>query len=218
MKEDKKVKEYFEKTAKDFDDIYDNRGGPIKKIANKLFRKGMRERFNLTLQLCSSENKTLLDIGCGAGRFTIPLAEKGTRVTGIDYSQEMIRMARDYLKNYEKKTNKKLDIKYFCSDFLKDFPSDKSFDLVLAIGVFDYLQEPLPFLKKMKAVTDETIITSFPKKFTPQMPIRKLWLMTKKCPAYFYTKEEIKKLYSSAGVKDYEIIDISAGYLVKAHV
>ena len=72
MTESIKVKEYFTRAAKEFDDIYDNRGGPIKKLANMLFRKGMRERFDLTLQFCGTGEKSVLDIGCGAGQVYYP--------------------------------------------------------------------------------------------------------------------------------------------------
>ena len=68
------------------------------------------------------------------------------------------------------------------------FSPEEKFDVTLAIGVLDYLKTPLPFMKKMKDVTRGIMITSFPAKYTPQMPIRKIWLATKDCPVYFYTK------------------------------
>jgi SAM-dependent methyltransferase len=37
----------------------------------------------------------LLDVGCGAGRTSIPLATMGWQVTGIDLSQAMVEVARD---------------------------------------------------------------------------------------------------------------------------
>lgn len=37
----------------------------------------------------------LLDAGCGSGQWAIAFAERGARVTGIDLSPEMIRLARD---------------------------------------------------------------------------------------------------------------------------
>jgi SAM-dependent methyltransferase len=36
----------------------------------------------------------LLELGCGTGRLLIPLAEAGYRVTGVDLSPEMLRIAR----------------------------------------------------------------------------------------------------------------------------
>jgi len=215
MNEDKKVKDYFTRAAKDFDNIYDNRGGLITRIANVVFRKGMRERYDLALDLCGTGDRTVLDIGCGAGRFTIPLAEKGMKVTGIDYSPEMVRMANQYVKE-RKKDGKHLHVTHVCGDFMGKFNKKEKFDVTLAMGVLDYIKDPVPFLRKMKNVTGGRMIISFPSKFTPQMPIRKMWLVTKDCPVYFYTRSGIDKLCAAAGITDYEIIPIKAGYLVKA--
>lgn len=216
MNEEIKVKDYFTRTAQEFDNIYENKGGIITQLANLLFRKGMRERFELALQLCGTGDISVLDIGCGAGRFTIPLAERGMRVTGIDYSPEMIRLADSYVKATVEKIGKTLKIEHLCGDFLQDFSLDKRFDVTLAMGVFDYLRDPLPFIKKMKSITRGRMIGSFPSKYTPQMPVRKIWLATKRCPVYFYTREQIIGLCASAGISAYEIISFTAGYLVKA--
>ena len=40
--------------------------------------------------------KTALDVGCGAGLLTEPLARLGAMVTGIDASPEVIAVARDH--------------------------------------------------------------------------------------------------------------------------
>ncbi|HME44587.1 MAG TPA: class I SAM-dependent methyltransferase [Syntrophorhabdales bacterium] len=216
MNEETKVKDYFTRAAKEFDSIYENRGGMITKLANLVFRKGMRERFVLVLQLCGAGDISVLDIGCGAGRFTIPLAERGMQVMGIDYSPEMIRMADNYVKARTKSTNEPLRISHVCADFLSGFNSDEKFDVTLAIGVLDYSKDPLPFLNKMKDVTRGRMIISFPSKYTPQMPIRKIWLATKDCPVYFYTRTRIVELCTLAKISDYQIIPFTAGYLLKA--
>jgi 2-polyprenyl-3-methyl-5-hydroxy-6-metoxy-1,4-benzoquinol methylase len=216
MNEKTKVKDYFTRAAKEFDNIYENRGGLITKLTNLVFRKGMRERFVLVLQLCGAGDISVLDIGCGAGRFTIPLAERGIQVMGIDYSPEMIRMADNYVKARTRSADKPLRISHVCADFLSDFNSDEKFDVTLAVGVLDYLKDPLPFLKKMKDVTRGRMIISFPSKYTPQMPIRKIWLATKDCPVYFYTRTRIVELCTLAKISDYQIIPFTAGYLLKA--
>lgn len=38
----------------------------------------------------------VLDAGCGSGQFALALAARGARVTGVDLSPEMIRLAQDY--------------------------------------------------------------------------------------------------------------------------
>ena len=217
MEQEKEVKTYFEVKAKEFDDIYEDSGSLITRIANRLFRKGMKQRFNITLNLCNSDkNKSVLDIGCGAGRFTIPLAERGMRVLGTDYSKDMIILAKELLRKHIIKTGKKINLEYECSDFIKEFDQKRKFEIVLAIGVFDYLNDPLTFLKKMNDVAKKRLIISFPKKFTIQMPIRKIWLMTRNCPVYFYSKKDIKELCFNAHINKYKIINHAAGYILGA--
>lgn len=219
--QDRKVMQYFIDNAREFDDIYDNEGTLVKKVANGLFRRGMHQRFFMTVQFCMSmkekqEAKNVLDIGCGAGRFAFPLEKAGLSFFGMDYSSEMIAMANYYLERYRKKINRRPRIKFDVSDFMVDFDTSKKYDITLAIGVFDYVESPTPFIKKMANVTNKFMVLSFPKKMTPQMPIRKIWLMLKNCPVYFYTKREVETILKKAGINRYTIKSISAGYLVFA--
>jgi ubiquinone/menaquinone biosynthesis C-methylase UbiE len=46
-------------------------------------------------ELHRSATARLVDLGCGAGRNAIPLADKGWLVFGVDYSMQMLRAARD---------------------------------------------------------------------------------------------------------------------------
>ena len=213
MKNDEDVKTYFKETAEEFDGIYDNQGGIFKRIVNKVFRKGMYERVALTLQECQGSNKTVLDIGCGSGRISFLLAEKGMKITGIDYSSEMIELANEYLKKYKNSIN----IEFICCDFMKDFSSNELFDITLALGVFDYIKDPRLFLKKMNYLTKEKMIAYYPAKFAFQAPIRKVWLWKRNCPVYFYTKRELKRIYDSIGITNYKIVKITAGYMVIAN-
>ena len=45
------------------------------------------------LNVLSSKGQ-VLELACGTGRFAIPLAEHGLAVTGLDYSEPMLRLAR----------------------------------------------------------------------------------------------------------------------------
>ncbi len=219
MENNELVKKYFEETAKEFDEIYDNKGDIFKRIINKVFRKSMYERIALTIQECvSGNNKTVLDIGCGSGRIVFPLAEKGIKVTAIDYSPKMIELAKEHLRKYRAIKNIDSNIEFICGDFMKDFNSTELFDITLALGVFDYIKNPLPFLEKMERLTKEKMIASYPDKFAFQAPLRKIWLSTKKCPVYFYSKKDLETIYHSIGITDYEIIKMQAVYLVKANL
>ncbi len=68
--------------------------------------------------------KLLLEAACGTGNITIPLAERGYEVYGLDISDEMLTIA-------ERKTReKKLDIKYIKQD-LANIEINKCFDAIL---------------------------------------------------------------------------------------
>jgi len=72
-------------------------------------------------------NKTeIADFGCGPGLYTTRLAEKGAKVTGIDFSENSI--------NYAKKLaeEKGLDVNYVIANYL-DFETTDRFDLIIMI-------------------------------------------------------------------------------------
>ena len=75
------------------------------------------------------ENKELkiLDLGCGPGLYTLQIAQKGHKVTGVDFSKNSI----DYAKEQAKVNN--LDIEYINKNYLElDLPENE-FDLVMMI-------------------------------------------------------------------------------------
>jgi len=52
------------------------------------------QRNVLLANLDVSRDMKVLDAGCGVGRWTIMFAERGARVTGVDISDEMLKVAR----------------------------------------------------------------------------------------------------------------------------
>lgn len=218
MQESERTQKHFKKIAKDFDGIYDSGGTAVKRVLNKLFRKGVHDRLALTLNEFGSESKTVLDLGCGSGRLALLMATKGMIVTGIDYSSEMIELAKGYLNVFNETSDIKLNVDFRCSDFVKEFERSSLFDITVAMGVLDYIKEPVPFLEKMKSLTKEKMIVSFPAKYHFQNPIRKVWLTYKKCPVYFYSKQDISSIYHALGITDYKVKEISGGYVVTGQI
>ncbi len=72
------------------------------------------------------DNLNILDLGCGPGIYTEKLAEKGHKVTGIDFSANSIRYAK------ESADRKKLNISYLQQNYLELEEEDK-YDLVMII-------------------------------------------------------------------------------------
>lgn len=204
-------KEYWDNVAQEFDTFYREEKRALRRAVDKIFRKNMAERFSLTLQECKNvEGKRILDVGCGSGRMTIELARRGAYVAGIDFSENMLQMAITVAK--------KLDVEKNCEFIHDNFLShifNEKFDILIALGLFDYTKDPIPYLRKMKSLTREKCIFSFPSKFAFQVPLRMIWLKARSFPVYFYTKKEIKRLFTPIFPR-FKIKNISAGYLCVA--
>lgn len=85
--------------------------------------------------------KSLLDFGCGDGRFAVAFAKEGAaKVTGIDASEKMIGLAKKRLESEPRE-----NVEFIVADG-KDLPfEDNSFDIVFANYVivhFKDLREP----------------------------------------------------------------------------
>ena len=77
----------------------------------------------------------VLDIGCGTGNFSIKLAKKGCKVTGIDLSDKMLDLAR------EKTAKKNLFIDYYnMSVYNIKFPT-QHFDAIFSMATFEFVRD-----------------------------------------------------------------------------
>jgi 2-polyprenyl-6-hydroxyphenyl methylase / 3-demethylubiquinone-9 3-methyltransferase len=83
------------------------------------------------------EGKTALDVGCGAGLLTEPLARLGAKVSGIDASPEVIAVAREHAATMG------LAIDYGAGDVAE---LGGLFDLVTAMEVIEHVADPATFI------------------------------------------------------------------------
>ena len=72
------------------------------------------------------ESTEIADFGCGPGLYTEKLAARGATVTGIDFSENSIRYAK------QEAAQKGLEISYFLMNYL-DFDTTNRFDLITMI-------------------------------------------------------------------------------------
>ena len=86
------------------------------------------------------DGKTALDVGCGAGLLTEPLARLGAVVAGIDASPEVIAVARDHA------GASGLDIDYRAGDVQQ---LEGQFDLITAMEVIEHVADPGAFVKAL---------------------------------------------------------------------
>lgn len=81
-----------------------------------------------------------LDIGCGAGLLSEPLARLGAQVTGIDASPDLIAAAR----SHAAASGLTIDYRESTAEIL---PLENSFDLVIASEVIEHVSDPALFLQ-----------------------------------------------------------------------
>jgi len=72
-------------------------------------------------------NKTVLDLCCGTGHFSMPFLENGYKVTGIDLSEHMLQYARENARSFVESGQGK-----FIKADASDFTLNERFGLVIA--------------------------------------------------------------------------------------
>jgi 2-polyprenyl-6-hydroxyphenyl methylase/3-demethylubiquinone-9 3-methyltransferase len=99
--------------------------------------------------------KTALDVGCGAGLLTEPLARLGAKVTGLDATPEVIAMARDHASAMA------LEIEYRVGDVQE---LEGRFDLITCMEVIEHVADPAAFVRALgkRLAPDGLLIMSTP--------------------------------------------------------
>lgn len=208
------VQDYFVRHAARFDGLY---GGDnmATRIFDQLFRKPMYERYRLTIEaLGEAKGKTYLDLGCGSGRYAINLARLGAKVVGLDFSAAMLELANTYAR-HEGVGSKAEFIQTDLNRWMDE--TGQHFDAAYAMGVFDYLDDPVATLRRMLEVADKAYL-SIPAPEFPRAQLRRLRYKQQKCPVYFYTRRDTEELVAKAGGKILRIEPLGrrSGFWVEA--
>jgi ubiquinone/menaquinone biosynthesis C-methylase UbiE len=99
-------------------------------------------------QRVKPENQSILDLGCGTGALSIPLAKNGFQVTGLDLSAEMLAIAD------EKARNEKVNVHFIqqnMTDLLNFEP--EVFDVIICFcDSLNYVLDEQDVLKTLKGV------------------------------------------------------------------
>ena len=138
----KKEIEKFSKMAAEWWDP-EGKFKPLHKF-NPIRIKYIKDNIIYSFKLKSKEQPlkkiNILDIGCGGGLLSEPMARLGANVTGIDASDKNIKIAKLHAKK------NKLNINYFCSSPEK-LETKKKFDVILNMEIIEHVEDINFFIK-----------------------------------------------------------------------
>ena len=92
------------------------------------------------------EGLSLLDIGCGGGLLSEPMARMGFQVTGADASEDNIQIARAHAAQ----SGVKVDYRFTTAEALA--AAGESFDIVLNMEVIEHVADPELYLRSCAAL------------------------------------------------------------------
>ena len=139
------------------------------------------------------EDKKVLEVACGTGRFTVMLAERNADITGLDISGPMLQQGR------KKATAAGVDdhVGFMRGDAARlPFP-DNHFDTVLAMRFFHLADTPAAFLAEMRRVAREQVFFDTFNRFST----RSLYNWALPMGSRLYSRWEIDRLFDGADLE-----------------
>ena len=205
-----RVRNRFRTKARQFDDLYED-----ERLLVRLLRPGLFRRRRLAVETVAAyQGPRVLDIGCGSGRIgEFVLSGGASHYVGVDFSEPMIELAQARLAPFGDR------VELVTDDFLTA-PLEGQFDVLLGLGLFDYLPNPGDFVARMSQLTAPSgaLVASFPAWSLVKGPIRKVryeWIGD--CPIFNYTREGLERMLVDAGFERIEILSPGrSGFLVRA--
>jgi 2-polyprenyl-3-methyl-5-hydroxy-6-metoxy-1,4-benzoquinol methylase len=210
----RRTSDFFDSYAHDFDAIYGTRNSFLNRLINRYLRKSMMLRYQKTLEGCNPvEGRTVIDIGCGPGHYSVALAERGAgHVVGIDFAERMVGLAerRARLAGVSDRCE------FVRGDFMTYAPGRK-FDYSILMGFMDYVAEPRKVIERAVGLTSSRAFFSFPADGGLLSWQRRL-RYRRRCELYLYLPGEIERLFQGFNGLHIGIEKIARDYFVTASV
>jgi 2-polyprenyl-3-methyl-5-hydroxy-6-metoxy-1,4-benzoquinol methylase len=189
---------FWNSAAEEFDSIYTGTGkNAWSRFLDRVFRKDIYQRFDWVMDKCGDlRGKTACDIGCGPGHFVSEFAKRGAVLSiGLDIAPNMLALASNRVAR-----EGVADRCEFALSDVEEWKTDQRFDITLAIGLWDYIEDPRRQLRCIRKLTRGRFLSAWPRLWTWRMPIRKARLhYMRGCPVYFYRQPEIYRMLEGAG-------------------
>ena len=138
-------------------------------------------------------DKSVLEVACGTGRFTVMLAERGADITGLDISGPMLAQGRE--KAHAAGVGD--HVEFMRGDAARlPFPDDH-FDTVIAMRFFHLADTPAAFLAEMRRVAKTQVFFDTFNRFST----RSIYNWALPMGSRLYSRWEIDRLLDGAGLE-----------------
>jgi ubiquinone/menaquinone biosynthesis C-methylase UbiE len=139
------------------------------------------------------EDKRVLEVACGTGRFTVMLAERGADIVGVDISAAMLEEGRAKAQSAGVSDT----IEFMRGDAGRlPFPDDH-FDTVIAMRFFHLADTPKSFLSEMRRVSKNQVFFDTFNRFST----RSIYNWALPMGSRLYSRYEVDSLLEKAGLE-----------------
>ncbi|MCU4801029.1 class I SAM-dependent methyltransferase [Halobacteria archaeon HArc-gm2] len=139
------------------------------------------------------EGKSVLEVACGTGRFTVMLAERGADIVGLDISGPMLQQGRTKAQAAGVDDH----VEFMRGDAARlPFPDDH-FDVVMAMRFFHLADTPASFLAELRRVSKEQVVFDTFNRFST----RSLYNWALPMGSRLYSRWEIDRLLDGANLE-----------------
>lgn len=161
------IESYWKEEASLFDQLHHRGSNPFQNLVARFLEARLRQMLPL-FRRTIRPGMRVLDVGCGSGVYLQLLLQMGASVTGVDYSKQMLDLARPRLAAFPERGALLL------GDAQHLMFKDASFDAVLAVGLLDYLPDTDGALAELVRVAKPgaRLIVTIPKRPSPFFFIR----------------------------------------------
>ncbi|UCG36227.1 MAG: class I SAM-dependent methyltransferase [Candidatus Bathyarchaeota archaeon] len=172
----------------------------------------MNERLKIPERLGYLEGQTLVDVGCGDGRYLLHLCRKG-RIkffVGFDLSRENLLWARKSLRENG------FNVSLLVADAECPPFADNAFEIVFNTDVIEHLAHPSEGIREAVRISSDKVIICTPNKLCPLDMSRFAQIFgSHKAPPMekYVTRFQLKKMLQSSNLERKNIVIREASFL-----
>jgi ubiquinone/menaquinone biosynthesis C-methylase UbiE len=139
------------------------------------------------------DDRSVLEVACGTGRFTVMLAERGADIVGLDISGPMLQQGREKAK----RSGVADHVEFMRGDAARlPFP-DNHFDAVVAMRFFHLADTPASFLAEMRRVASDQVFFDTFNRFST----RSIYNWALPMGSRLYSRWEVDRLIEGANLE-----------------